>query len=135
MAQTFNVKILTPSKVVFEGEVQKFFVKTAEGEVEILSNHASIIVSTVSCITVLEDVEGTKFEFFTTQGIVNFTNNTLKFCCDQAETEEEIDLERAQEAKDRAEKRLKEPDKYDTQRAREALLKAQIRTTLKKQSK
>lgn len=135
MAQTFNVKILIPSKVVFEGEIQKLFTKTAEGDIEFLSNHAPIIVSTISCITILEDVKGTKFEFFTSKGISNFSNNTLIFCCDQAETEEEIDVERAQEAKKRAEERLKEANKYDTQRAREALLKAQMRTMLKKQSK
>jgi F-type H+-transporting ATPase subunit epsilon len=135
MAQTFKGKILTPSAVVFEGEIKKFFTKTSEGELEFLSNHAPMIVGTVSCITVLEDINGTKYEFFTSKGIINVLNNTLVLCCDQAETEEEIDLERAQEAKKRAEERLKNPEKYDMERATEAFIKAELRTMLKKQSK
>lgn len=135
MARTFNIKILTPSKVIFEGEIKKAFTKTLEGDIQFLSNHAPIIVSTISCITRVEDVNGTEYEFFTSKGICNFSNNTLLFCCDQAEKEEEIDEERAIEAKKRAKERLKEPNKYDTQRAKESLLRAQLRTILKKQSK
>jgi F-type H+-transporting ATPase subunit epsilon len=135
MAQTFIAKILTPSSVVFEGEVQKFFSKTPAGEIEFLSNHAPIIASTVSCITTLVDKDGETYEFFTSKGVIKISNNTLVFCCDQAETEEQIDLERATEAKMRAEERLREPDKFDTVRAREALLKAEIRIMLKKQSR
>ena len=135
MAQTFKVKLLTPSKVVFEGEIQKLFAKTEGGDVEFLSNHAPIIVSTISCIAILEDINGTKNEIFTSKGVIHVSNNNVTFCCDQAETEEEIDLERAQDARKRAESRLNEPDKYDTERAKEALIKAELRMMLKKQSK
>lgn len=47
MAKTFNAKILTLDSKVLDEKIEKIFFSTAEGNVEILANHASSIFSTV----------------------------------------------------------------------------------------
>ena len=134
MAKTFILKILTPSKMVVNEEVEKVFVNTINGMVEFLPNHAPIIMSTVPSVTVFYDKVGTKKELFTSRGVINLSNNEIMFCSDAAELVEDIDLARAEEAKGRAEERLKDSSKFDVARAQAALIRANIRIGLKKHS-
>ena len=62
MAKTFILKILTPSKMVINEEVEKVFVNTVNGAVEFLPNHAPIIMSTVPSGTIFYDKAGNKKE-------------------------------------------------------------------------
>lgn len=134
MAKTFNAKILTLDSKVLDEKIEKIFFSTAEGNVEILANHASSIFSTVPCITKVTDENGVVKEFFTAKGVVNISNNELNFCCDSSELKEDIDVARAEAAEKRAEKRISDPDKYDIERAKQALIRAQVRIKLAKQS-
>lgn len=134
MAKTFKVKIVTLSKVVTEENVEKFFTKTANGNIEIMYGHAPIIVSTVPCITVIEKGDGTKLNIATAKGVVNISNNELTFCCNSVETAEEIDLDRAKQSKERAEARLHKNEKIDKERAKLSLARALVRIDLKEHS-
>ena len=80
------------------------------------------------------DIEGEEKILFTSYGIVYIENNSIKFCCDCVNSPEEIDLERAIAAKDRAEKRLLEKNNVDIERAKEALIRANARIEAKKYS-
>ena len=40
MANTFLLKIITPDHEVYNGEVEKVFLKNADGDFEVLANHA-----------------------------------------------------------------------------------------------
>ena len=130
MANTFRLKIITPSSVKFDEEVLSILTNTSEGKVEILANHASIVINTVQAITLVTKADGEKVELFTARGLIGFKDNELDFCCGSCETKDEIDVERAKAAKERAEKRLKE-DQYDKERATAALRRALIRLQLK----
>lgn len=132
MTKTLKLKILTPSKVEVDEEVEKVFTDTKGGKIEFLANHAPIILSTKTCITEYVDINGTKKTLFTSNGVINLKNNELVLCCDAAEYPDEIDLDRAEEAKARAEKRLHESNKVDVTRAEAALARAVIRIGLKK---
>jgi F-type H+-transporting ATPase subunit epsilon len=135
MAKTFKLKILSLEKVVLEEEVEKVFVKTADGELEILCNHASIIVSTIPCVTVIFDKDGKKIELATSKGVINMANNELTFCLGSAELAEEIDLDRAIDSKERAEERIKDSSKYDIIRAKMSLERAITRINFKEHLK
>lgn len=134
MAKTFKVMILTPSKVVLEEDVEKIFTSTVDGSIEFLPGHAATILSTVPCITRVYDATGNKKELFTSKGIINFSNNSMSFCCDAAEFPEEVDLSRAEAAKERAEAKIKDYSKFDVKRAEAALARANMRIELKKHS-
>ena len=135
MAKTFKLKILSLDKVVLEEEVEKVFVKTVGGELEILCNHASIIISTIPCVTVIFDKDGNKIELVTSKGVINMVNNELTFCLGSAELAEEIDLDRARDAKERAEERIKDSSNYDVERAKLSLARAITRINFKEHLK
>lgn len=132
MANTLKLRILTPSKVEVDAEVLKVFTETITGKVQFLANHAPIIMSTRPCITEYEDVNGDKKALFTSKGVINLSKNELVLCCDAAENPDEIDLSRAEEAKARAEKRLKDRSNIDVARAEAALARAMMRIETKK---
>lgn len=134
MAKTFKIKILTLGNIIMDNEVEKLFISSDYGKVELLANHAPSIFSTIPSITTIIDAEGEKHSLFTSKGIINVKNNIVTFCCDSAEYKNDIDLERAQRAKERAEKRIKDHEKYDVNRAKDALKRAEVRIELSKQS-
>ena len=135
MAKTFILKILTSSKMVVNEEVEKVFVNTINGMVEFLPNHAPIIMSTVPSVTVFYDKVGNKKELFTSRGVINLSNNEIMFCSDAAEFAKDIDFERAEKAKKRAEEKMLSPDIFDKERVKLALLRANERIKLKNKYK
>lgn len=131
MSKNYTLKIITPDRKLFEGEVRKTLVTTNDGGIEIYQNHTSIAVITVPGKTEFQDESGNKRVLFTSNGIVTFNENTLTFCCDSGEWPEEIDLSRAEKARERAENRLKESSKFDERRAKLALIRAITRIDIK----
>lgn len=132
MSKTFILKILTPNRVVVSEEVERLLTSTTNGKIEFLANYEPSILSTIPCATTFYDNTGKKKELFTSTGVINVSNKELVFCCDAAEFPEDIDIERAKSAKERAEQKLKDKSKYDIERAVYSLLKANTRMDLKK---
>ena len=58
------------------------------------------------------------------------SNNIIDFIVDSMNYQEEIDLRRAEESKERAEKRLKQKDNIDVLRAEKSLARAIARIRL-----
>lgn len=135
MAKTFKLRILSLERVVLEEEVEKVFVKTASGNLEFLCDHAPIIISTIPCVVVIIDKDEKKIEMAVSKGVINMVNNELIFCLDAAEVADEIDLDRAKAAKERAEERLLDSSKYDIDRAKLSLARAMTRINLKEHLK
>lgn len=131
MSKTFVLKILTPEKTLLSEDVEKVFTKTPEGSIEFLYGHEPMIISTVSCVTRFVDANGNENKLFTSQGVVNIEKEKVVFCLDAAEFPEDIDLERAKKAKERAEKKLKEGSFEDKEIIRGCLERANLRIKLK----
>ncbi|MBL4932673.1 ATP synthase F1 subunit epsilon [Clostridium paridis] len=132
MSTNYTLKIVTPDKIIYEGEASRTLIATNNGSLEMYANHTPIVVVTVPCKTVFYDESGKERELFTSSGVVSFENNQLIFCCDAAEWPEEIDVERAERAKERAENRLDDSEEYDKHRAEVSLQRALIRLSIKK---
>lgn len=132
MSKTIKLKIISPGKETIAEEIVSIVTESLDGKVEFLANHAPIILSTVPTITVFEKEDGSKREIFTSTGIVYIKNNEINFCCDSANWPHEIDVERAKNSMERANKRLKSNDTIDEERAKRALARAITRLKLKK---
>ena len=132
MASTFLLKINTPNNDVYEGQVEKVFLKNADGELEVLANHENMITSTIPSVTKFIDGQGKKKELFLSTAVVYVTKGEMTICSDAAEFPEEIDFERAEKARKRAAEKLKEPEKYDKIRDELSLLRACERLKLKR---
>jgi len=94
-------KIVTPERTVFEDAVSQVTLPTSEGEITILPNHQSYIASLQSG-EIMFKKDGKEIFLAISGGFIEFHNNALIVLADTAERAEEIDLERAQIARKRA---------------------------------
>ena len=124
--ETFPLLILTPYGRYFEGNVEFLEVHSEDYNLGILPHHAPII-STVAVSKVVIRMGGKELKYAVGGGVLHVTKEGTKLILDSIERADEIDIQRAQQAKERAEKRLKESSKdeeVDLNRAKLALLRA-----------
>lgn len=132
MSKYMTLNIITPDKKLYSAQIEKLITENIDGKIEILYNHINMITFLNPSITEFIEENNKKTKLFTSYGIMNVKNNTITLSCDAAEWSQEIDYERAENAKKRAEKRLKDKDKdMDVERAEAALKRALVRLQLK----
>ncbi|MEI8128208.1 MAG: F0F1 ATP synthase subunit epsilon [bacterium] len=127
MDKKLHLKITTHEKVVFDADVDEIYTKGTQGEFGILPNHIPFMSALDVGVTKVV-IDG-KPEYFTTMGgVFQLKDNEALILTQTAEKGAEIDIERAAEAKKRAEERLEnETDTSDVQRAEVALSRALAR--------
>ncbi|MFA5832937.1 MAG: F0F1 ATP synthase subunit epsilon [Bacteroidota bacterium] len=121
----FQLDIVTPAKTVFTGEVQSFTAPGVIGNFQVLFNHAPLLSAIGIGEIKVTDVVGKVSRFATTGGFVEVKSNKVIVLAESAESEEEINIERAEKSKQRANDRLtKKQSDTDVERARVALNRA-----------
>lgn len=119
----FSLKVITSNGIFFDEDVNMVILRCVDGDVGILKGHAPLI--SLIGIGKLRIKQNGKFkEAAIAGGYVEVNKENVLIVCDAVEWPNEIDIERAQKAKERAEERLKNPDGIDTKRAKVALKKA-----------
>ena len=120
----FSLDIVTPTRTVFSGDVRSFSAPGEAGSFQILFNHAPFLSSiTVGQVRVV-DPTGAESRYATSGGFVEVNNNKVILLAETAERSDEIDVQRAEKAKERAAQRLREEERIDEERARVALARA-----------
>jgi len=124
MSKKLNLKIITPQKVLLEEEVDAVYSHSVEGEFGILPDHVSYM--TPLDVGVTEYIKNNQKEFICTiGGILQVKDNLVTILSDNAEFGEQIDITRANAAKERAETRLRTgATDVDADRAHAALSRA-----------
>lgn len=127
----FEAQILTPAGSQFDGQVTGVQLPGAMGSFEVKTLHASIISTLEIGRILVRQADGEELVFAVSGGFVEVQDNKLALLAEAAEPAEEIDLERAEAAKKRAEERIASDDSaIDKQRARKALERAENRIKL-----
>jgi F-type H+-transporting ATPase subunit epsilon len=126
----FTCNIVTQERTVFSGEVRSVNLPGTEGRMGILPNHSPLLTTLGFGEVMVRDLTGEEQFFAIGGGFAEVQPDHVIVLADSAEQAEEIDLERAEQARARAEKAMAEgvredPDKYAHIQA--ALLRAQIR--------
>jgi len=124
-----NLNIVTPSKQIFSGEIKSITVPGTVGNFQVLKGHAPIISTLEIGVIKIELASETSF-YATGGGTIEVKNNEILLLADSIEKCEDIDIERAKAAKERAQKRLEakgEDKTIDVERAELALKKANNR--------
>ena len=99
--KTLRLRIITPSKVLFEGDVEMVKMRAFEGDMAVLPGHG--LLMTTLAYGVLKAVSGEKEEFFSVLGgYAEILPDQVTILSDAAERPDEIDRERAEAAKERA---------------------------------
>lgn len=133
MANTIRLQIITPTRTILDEEVDSVILSTTEGEMGVFYDHEPVVALLDYKQTAYRQ-EGKKKYATTLGGFAEVTKERVVILTDAAELQDEIDLERARKAKERAEKRLAgKGEGIDHLRAEIALKKAIARIRLKEE--
>lgn len=119
-----KLKVITPSKILIDEEVEAVFSTSVDGEFGVLPDHIPMMTSLGFGVT--KFIQNSKPKYVSTiGGIFQIENNNVTILTDSAELGEEIDLARAKASKERAEARLGTGQKdIDNDRTQIALSRA-----------
>lgn len=101
----FRLKIITPDRVFYEGDASMVELKTSEGEIGVYANHIPLTTILAPGVLKITEPEGEK-QAALYSGFVEILKDKVTILAEIAEWPEEIDINRAMEAKIRAERRL-----------------------------
>jgi F-type H+-transporting ATPase subunit epsilon len=125
---TLPTTIVDPEKVAWKGEATQVVFGISDGLVGILPGHADAAFALTPAIAVITTLEGSKIKLFLSGGVARISKGELTIVADSAELPEQIDRQRAEKAKERAEQRLSQAHReIDYERARLALFRALYR--------
>lgn len=105
MADQITLKLVTPSRLLLDEEVDEVTAPGALGQFGVLPNH-------ITFLTLLETGEmsykqgSRRYHLAVTGGYAEVLENIMTVLADAAEYAEEIDVERSRRAKETAEKKL-----------------------------
>lgn len=112
MSEKFSLQIISPERVVFEGEVEAVYAPGKEGEFGVLPGHAPYLVQLkIGELRILKDNKWTCAAI--SGGFSEVEYKSMKILAEAAELSHEIDVERAKAAKQRAEQKLQKNLKAD----------------------
>ncbi len=125
MAFELNLEIVTPFGKIFNAEIVSCTIPGSKGQFQILKDHAALI-STVDIGSVKVEYPDSKSDNLTVAGgFCEVKDNAIELITESAEFTKEIDVERAESAKKRAEERLASKNEdIDVSRAKLALLRS-----------
>lgn len=102
---TFHLEIVVPDKAFYSEEVQELVVKTPDGEIGILKGHIPMVVAvSIGLIRIKKDEKW--IYAFVSEGFMEVTTDKAIVLADSAEWPEDIDVDRAKAAEERARQRL-----------------------------
>ena len=133
---TFTLDIFTPFSHYFSDEVEYLQVKSEDYTLGILPNHAPLVSTVTICEMVIQK-GGKRESYATSGGVIKVKDNKVELLLKTIESISEIDLQRAEAAKDRALKRLANPnlESMIVTTSKLALARAENRINLKNRKK
>ena len=120
MAKTFHLEIIATDRIFFSGEVEHLVITAIDGLLGIMAGHEPLVTSLPTGeLKYLVDGEW-KYAAIS-EGFIQVMPDSSIILADTCELPEEIDIKRAQEAKERAEEMLRQKQSikeyYETQAA------------------
>ncbi len=127
MADTFQLEIVTPEKMVVRDVAEEMQIPGKNGYLGVLPGHAPLI--TELSVGEICYRKGSEMHYLAVAwGFAEVLPERVVILAETAERPEEIDVKRAQESKQRAEERLKSGStEIDFTRAEDALQRAESR--------
>jgi len=112
-----NLEIITPEKPIFKDSIESVTIPGTQGNFQVLKDHAPLISSFEIGIVKVKNAS-TETHYATAGGTVEVNQNKVLVLADSIEKISDIDQNRAEEAKKRAEERLKRKNEEDVDEAR-----------------
>ena len=124
---TFELSIMTPERQFFSGQVEALTGTGIDGQMTVLAGHATRVVSLdIGEISIKQD--GTWRQAVNTEGFMEVLGDSVVMFVQACEWPEDIDVRRAEEAKHRAEERIRQRQSIlESQTSKIALARAMVR--------
>ena len=101
MANSFYLKVISANRIFFSGRCESIVVPEFDGEKEILAHHENMVIAiNRGDMRFKPEGENEWQEAVVGMGLVEIMNNRVTLLVETAERPEEIDIARAQEAKE-----------------------------------
>ncbi len=129
---TFQLQIVTPDGLIFEGEAEKLFCRTIAGDVCILARHCDYMTALGMGEARVTLADGTVRRAACIGGMLAVTGGKARLVATTWEWAEEIDKARAEASRQRAEAVLaqKDADARDMELAQARLRRALVRSSV-----
>ena len=132
MADVMNLRVITPEKKFYNGDVTMVELTTTEGQPGLHPNHISSTAVVAPGVLKIHEAGATK-EAALISGFITVLPDVVTVMAETVEWPDEIDFKRAEEARLRAERRLSSKDgNLDVLRAEMALKRALVRLEMKR---
>ncbi len=130
MAKTFQLEIITPTQIFSEGQVSYVRAESPDGQFGIMSHHTAATVALgIGEVKVVKN--GKEYFYATTGGFADIQPESVLLLLETAELVSDIDVDRAEAAKKRAQDRLNDKN-MDKVRSRTAIAKSKNRLKVSK---
>jgi F-type H+-transporting ATPase subunit epsilon len=126
MAETFELEIVTPEKLVVKDVAEEAQIPGKDGYLGILPGHAPLITELAVGEITYKTSSGEK-HISVAWGFAEVLPNKVTILAETAERPEEIDVARAQKAKERAEKELAAGGDLNYDEVQSAIARAEVR--------
>ena len=120
----FALEVVTPERVAYSGQVASLQAPGSEGSFGVLAGHVPLLTSLqIGRLRFVEE-GGSEIQMAISGGFVEVGREQVAVLAETAERAEDIDVDRAREARARASERLNKREEVDAARAEAALARA-----------
>ncbi len=127
-----TIELITPEKTLLDRKIVFATIPSGTGPIGVLPGHAPLLGNLFRGVLLIRDISGKEFSVFVRRGFFMISHSGIKIVTQAAELDDQIDLDRAIDSRDRAKKILTSDDvSMDRERAREALQRAEVRIKIK----
>ncbi len=113
---SIKFEIVTPERVVLKEDIVQLSVPTVQGEITVLPNHIPLVATLKPGVAEIVKADGVRDIMSLSGGFIEVLKDKIVILADTAERAEEIDVDRAEEARQRAEESVKELRQFDRER-------------------
>lgn len=120
-----QLEIITPERIVLKEEVEEITAPTTDGQITILPNHVNLLTAIAPGELIIK--KGGKDQFLAVMGgFLQVAEGNVTVLPDYAVESEEIEVEKAEEARKRAQKLMEEKGTKEEFAEAEALFKRSL---------
>ena len=130
---TYHLQIVTPDRMVYDGEAEKIIVRTVNGDVCILPHHIDYAVPLAIGEAKITDAQGNTRLAACNNGMLSVHGSEVRVVAVTFEWADDIDLERARRAEESAKEMLEKLQREDVDynvaeaRLKRALTRIQVK--------
>ena len=108
MSEPMTVEVVSPERVLYSGEATMVITRTlGGGEIAFQPGHAAFLGALTECHTRVFLTDGNVEDIAVHGGFVEVSGNKVSILSDTAELGSQVDIDRARQAKERAEELLR----------------------------